>query len=213
MVLYLTTSQYNGIAALTDTVGSLSLSWIEFMEQYGVTVRPNDLLANQQNQNPFFTHIHIPASQWAQAIPLINSGVAAGGGPAAFYTILAYLFSANIIGVESSGGIIPFVFEPQFTYEYAEPINQNANFYAVFYNMRASQAATFALYYIDGVTLINTQNVTTDANGTAVVTFNTGVLSGTPTEMIIKVTQQTADMGSNMRGVINTTMTLFAALS
>ncbi len=213
MVIYLSTTQYNGIAALTDSVGSLSLNWIEFMELYGVTITPNDYQANIQNQNPFSTHIHIPASQWAQAIPLIAAGVALGGGNVSFYVVLNYLFGANVANYESEANIIPFLFAPQYTYEYVDPLSQNVNISTVFQNMRVSTSATFALYYIDGTTLINTQNVTTDSNGTAVVVFNTGVLAGPPTEIIIKVTQQTADAAVNMRGVISTTMTLYVGVS
>ena len=244
MTIYLTTNQYNGISALVDQVGSLGLSWIEFMELHSATITPNDYQANIQNQNPYFIHIHIPASQWAQAIPIIANGlnsiqlnlgaitgafqvgetvtqatsgatgtvysisgttmiatgissgpfdtshVVTGGTsgatstPAsttqspniAAYTLLAYLFNANINNDETAANIIPFQFEPQFTYEYVDPFTPDTDMTAVFQNMRASTAATFALYYIDG-TPINTQNVTTDANGTAVVTFNTGVLS------------------------------------
>jgi hypothetical protein len=278
MVLYLTNTDYNSIAALTDTVGPLSLSWLEFIESNAnITIRPNDLKALAQPS--YLTTINISAFQWAKAVPTIVNGInsttlnmgaitgtfkvgetvnqatssasgviysisgstivvnavtgtfdnshlvtgvtsGATSTPSTItaspnigaYTVLAYLFGANINNEETSANKYQLLLSPQLTFEYAEPIQSNTNVNTVFSNLRASTSTTFAVYYTNG-TLITTQNVTTDANGTAVVVINTGVLTGGTSEVMIKVTQQVAAAGTNMRGAISYTQTLYAQVS
>ncbi len=210
--LYLTPTQYSQLTALTDQVGDFDLSWVDFMQLYGVVVTSDVNQYNQSLLQQYKTIIAIPASQYYTTIALINAGDAAGGANSEAYQYLNYLFNANMADEETAGNPFPIIFLPDFTYDIGEPIPTNANFNAVFQNLAPNISTTFALYYING-DLINTQNVTTDSTGLAIVVFNTGVLTGTPSEIEVKVSQQISAALSQMRGPINLNKNLFIAVS
>ncbi|MFI4962476.1 MAG: hypothetical protein ACHP6H_01315 [Legionellales bacterium] len=128
------------------------------------------------------------------------------------YTNLAYLFGCDITGDETSQNPFTIQFEPEFTFEYSEPIQSDEDVYAVFSNLKASTSASFTLNYVSGAE-INTQSVTTDGNGTAVVVFNTGTLTGGTSEIEIVVSQIVATHLTGTRAAVTLTRTLYAQVS